>query len=651
MAAIEEHPEEQGRSGEGASLEPQTTPVAGVEESSSRRPSAIAGEKYRPARRPLKIFAYDPVLGRVANNRITIDIANERLKRGPMGRKIDVIDYDSSTDTYYPPLDLDDPHILMRGGIDPSEGDVLFHQQMVYAVSMKVIENFERALGREIRFRRGRQLKVFPHAFRGANAFYDPETRSLFFGYFRADQENPGANLPKQWVFTCLSHDIVAHETTHAIVDKLRFKLRQPTNRDVLAFHEAIADIVAIFQHFTFPEVLRDVIRNTRADIRSPSPLIELAVQFGHGTGQGRALRSAVDGAKPDPSLYRTTFEPHDRGSILVAAVFDGFFKLYSARIQDLLRLATGGSGILEEGALHPDLVNRVAWEASSAADEVLRACLRAFEYLPVLDVDFGDFLRAMVTADYELNPVDRHSRRAAMIEAFGQRGIYPSGVSSLGEEALLWEGASELTRLPKLPSEVRDMVIPDLIAFDRRTQLTPNEFELGYKRHRRTAGEDFEDGVSISRREQIFDALYGYGMANAKELFLESDGLAVAGYNTTFRVGEDGKLRTELVIQWMNDTGADGELGGLKLAAGTTVVFSAEGVPRYVIPKPKPHPWLPEGLKKAAESRREATRQFVAESDSRDPDAAWADRNWWKNRMQIRYGFSGLHQGMGRPF
>jgi hypothetical protein len=252
-----------------------------------------------PARRRLKIFPYDPVLGRVAGNRICIDVANETaLKPGPAGQKIEVIDYDSTFDTFYPPVDLNAPDVLMTDGLDPSEGDHRFHQQMVYAVAMKTIENFERALGREIRFRKNRPLKMFPHAFRGANAFYDPETRSIFFGYFRADEQSSGPNIPKQWVFTCLSHDVIAHETTHAIVDKLRFRYRSPTNRDALAFHEAIADIVAIFQHFTFPEVLKETIRTTRADIRSASPLIELAVQFGHGTGRGKALRSAVDGQR-----------------------------------------------------------------------------------------------------------------------------------------------------------------------------------------------------------------------------------------------------------------------------------------------------------------------------------------------------------------
>ena len=57
---------------------------------------------------------------------------------------------------YYPPVDLDDPDVLMQRGLDPSDSDPRFHQQMVYAVVMKVIENFERALGRPFRFGRVR---------------------------------------------------------------------------------------------------------------------------------------------------------------------------------------------------------------------------------------------------------------------------------------------------------------------------------------------------------------------------------------------------------------------------------------------------------------------------------------------------------------
>ena len=159
-----------------------------------------------PPRRPLKIFAFDPMLGRSASKRISIDIANERdLKVGPCGSRVEVVDYDGTNDCYYAPVDLNDPSILMQGGLDPNESDPRFHQQMVYAVGMKVIENFEQALGRRISFRYNQRLRIFPHAFHGANAFYEPDKMgppALLFGYFRADEKDPGPNLPGQNVFT-----------------------------------------------------------------------------------------------------------------------------------------------------------------------------------------------------------------------------------------------------------------------------------------------------------------------------------------------------------------------------------------------------------------------------------------------------------------
>ena len=74
--------------------------------------------------------------------------------------------------------------------------------------------------------------------------------------------------LPGSVVFTAVSHDIVAHETTHALLDGLHRRYREATNVDVLAFHEAFADIVALFQHFTMPESLRDPNRKTRGDLK-----------------------------------------------------------------------------------------------------------------------------------------------------------------------------------------------------------------------------------------------------------------------------------------------------------------------------------------------------------------------------------------------
>ena len=123
--------------------------------------------------------------------------------------------------------------------------------------------------------------------------------------------------------------------------------------------------------------------------------------------------------------------------------MFDGFFNTYLRRIRDLIRIATGGSGVLPAGDLHPDLINRIAGEASRTAQAVLTMCIRAFDYLPPVDVTFGDYLRSLVTADFELNPVDEFGQRELMIAA-------SSGTLRLWrEESLLWPGVSDLPPLP----------------------------------------------------------------------------------------------------------------------------------------------------------------------------------------------------------
>lgn len=125
--------------------------------------------------------------------------------------------------------------------------------------------------------------------------------------------------------------------------------------------------------------------------------------------------------------------------AVFWSARFWRFFDAYQKRIADLLRIATGGSGQLPTGRLYPDLLNRLAGEASQLAERFLRMYFRAFDYMPPVGVTFGDFLRALVTSDFELNPQDSGEVRFSIIEAFRERGIYPAGVVSLAEESLLW--------------------------------------------------------------------------------------------------------------------------------------------------------------------------------------------------------------------
>ena len=70
-----------------------------------------------------------------------------------------------------------------------------------------------------------------------------------------------------------------------ALLDGMHRRFIEATHPDTLAFHEAFADIVALFQHFTFPEVLRHQIAKTRGDLASQSLLGQLAQQFGKAIG------------------------------------------------------------------------------------------------------------------------------------------------------------------------------------------------------------------------------------------------------------------------------------------------------------------------------------------------------------------------------
>jgi quinol monooxygenase YgiN len=424
-----------------------------------------------PQWRKLRGYAFDPILSQqfetAGINEIVFKVPWEELEPGPVGEYIEVIDYDPASAAFYEPVDLDDQQIVGGDGLDPEESNPQFHQQFVYAVAMTTIRNFEDALGRKIFWTReeknkpaGRRdtfvprLRIYPHAFRAANAFYSPERKALVFGYFPASANTTGVQLPGGIVFTCLSHDIIAHETTHSLLDTVLPRYLDSTNPDVLAFHEAFADIVALFQHFSFPDVLHHQISKTRGDLASQSLLGELAQQFGQASGLYGGLREAIGRVnergkwvplEPDPRAYEQTDEPHERGSILVAALFDSYLTMYRERVADLMRIATGGSGVLPAGALPPDLTKRLAKEASRTAQHLLTMCIRALDYCPPVDITFGDYLRALITADVDLVPEDEHHYRVAIIEAFRRRGIYPRNLRTLSEQSLHWPSGKQL--------------------------------------------------------------------------------------------------------------------------------------------------------------------------------------------------------------
>ncbi|MDW9593543.1 hypothetical protein GOA63_15145 [Sinorhizobium meliloti] len=493
-----------------------------------------AFEEYpQPNARRLRIFSFDPALAARYDladmSAVTIDVRWENdLKPGPIGEYLEVVDVDPGSRTAYPPVDLNAPNLLAADGLAPSESSPRFHQQMVYAVAMKTIEHFERALGRKAlwssrRYTTGERyieqyvprLRIYPHALRQQNAYYSPSKKAVLFGYFPARAADR-RSTPGSTVFTCLSHDIIAHETTHALLDGVHPRFNEPVNEDVLAFHEAFADIVALFQHFSYPGALRDQIARTRGDLARESVLGQLAQQFAVASGRGDALRSYLGKkdaagnwrpAAPDAALLAETAKPHDRGAILVAAVFGAFAKVYRARTRDLFRIASEGTGVLREGDIHPDLVNRLAEEAQRCAERALQMCIRAIDYCPPVGITFGDYLRAVVTADFDMTPSDRENWRLAFIESFREWGISPRGIRSMAEDSLLWPTEGEVERRIEVEARSNAPNIPtETLAADatRRRETFKTIFQQAAPIH----GSDDEYAQKASR----FPAAQSYG-------------------------------------------------------------------------------------------------------------------------------------------
>ncbi len=584
-----------GRLGPGVVATPpdEQQPASGLRGRSGEDPTVRP-----PVYRQLRVYAFDPSLDTsletVPINQVTLSTRWEPLEPGPRGEYLEVVDIDPASGCAYNPVDLDHPFILGPDGRTPSEGDPQFHQQMVYAVAMNTIHRFELALGRPIfwaplrpwrreateeryhftrealkdgspadgwespqanrRDRYVQRLRIYPHALREANAYYSPAKRALLFGYFPGSDDDTGKHYPGGTVFTCLSHDIIAHETTHALLDGMHPYFNEPSNEDVWAFHEAFADIVALFQHFTFPEVLRHQIANTRGDLQTDSLLARLAQELGQAIGGRGALRNALGSVKegrwrrniPDPRALRTLREPHGRGSILVAAVFDAFLALYNNRIADLLRIYTSGTGTLPEGRIHPDLVNRLANEATQVAADVLQTCIRAMDYVPPVDITFGEFLRALVTADYDLAPADRRAHRIAFIEAFRAWGIYPRDVASLSEDSLRWRGPEEdgfLTSLHDV-AEFKDnykQVLERLVPALESWQPGGN---------RRDVFQQIQDAqVQFHNLLKAMQRAAQTGRPGLPGLDLGRP-FSVANLRPSRRIGQLGDFRTEMVVE-----------------------------------------------------------------------------------------------------
>lgn len=391
------------------------------------------------------IIAQDPAVklrGKIV--RAKVDVPVERLLPGPRGHRVHVVDYDTSARAQYRLGRVEPEHDPFADASDAQLlRDPAFHRRNVYAVVMRTLALFERALGRRVDWgSSGHQIYVVPHAFCDANAFYSRADHALLFGYFPGRAKGRAA---ASTVFTCLSHDIVVHETAHALLDGLRERFMDPSGPDQAAFHEGFADIVALLSVLSQPQVVGKVLDITARQVKlrgarrggqvllpanrltyaalADTGLFGLADEMGQELValRGDALRRSVklkrDKRLRDGGAHSEFSEPHRRGEILVAAVMQTFLEAWCARIRTL--------GAAAEGWVNRD---RVVEDGAGLADALLTMAIRALDYCPPVDVEFEDYLSAMLTADRELRRDDAsQDLRVRLRATFADFGIQPA--------------------------------------------------------------------------------------------------------------------------------------------------------------------------------------------------------------------------------
>ena len=350
---------------------------------------------------------------------------------GPVTKRIAILDFSPTTGgllkgaTFRPP-----PPRRVRGWYENAAGADLyrakgnelytpaFMQVSVFGTVLKTMYLFEKkdTLGRPLSWAfNAPQLLVVPRAGKWANAFYHRDSHSLQFYYFPSPKDR------RRKVFTCLSRDIVAHETGHAIVDGIAPDLLDACTPQSLAIHEAIADLTALLMAFD-SHTLRDfVLKKTRGSIENSTAFSSIAEEFGAELKHTTGLRNLLNKKNLNPQDVENSVrrdEPHALSEVLSGA-------LYSVMIQI-------HEGLKEEYAKEPEYAKRAdpLFSASGAAlrkgaERFKRMIFRALDYLPPGEVSFADYGRAIIAVDLVAYPDDDRMRDWISAE-FVSRFIVP---------------------------------------------------------------------------------------------------------------------------------------------------------------------------------------------------------------------------------
>lgn len=293
-----------------------------------------------------------------------------------------------SVDMPLPPLGNDGMEFKVNG-LNINEhhkfGSDAWRASQVYTSVANGIYVTQKSLEKKMKkWAMNRPLIIYPHAGNDLNAYYDRKGLKFF------SSKHPKTG---EVVSTADSVDVVAHELGHATLDALRPDLWNLMAIEVWSFHEAWADLMAIFTVMHNEKMIEAVIAETNGDMFKSNMISKLAEQMGNaiyhhvGGGKGMSperLRDAVNDFKytvPENLPARTTDdklanECHSFGRVFLGAYWEVVVKIYDRKNKQINDPVRALKYAAQYGA---ELLTRAGQKAPASArmfDSVARTML-----------------------------------------------------------------------------------------------------------------------------------------------------------------------------------------------------------------------------------------------------------------------------------
>ena len=383
----------------------------------------------------IPLMIQDPRVAKLGHMKPTegFDAEREFFLDGPVTRNVAVLDFETTTGELKPGALYNKGKRL--GWYENSAGENIYKTQFdklhtpefmqvsVFATVLRTMDLFEKrdTLGRPLIWAfDAPQLLIIPRAGQQENAYYHRDTHSLQFFYF------PSHTTPEETIYSCLSRDIVAHETGHAIVDSIAPDLLDVCTPQSLAIHEALADLTALLMAFTSHNLRMYLLRKGDGSIKGQNSFTTIAEEFGAARGHRDGLRSLYNKKTLDPEdgeNYVGRTEPHALSEVLSGALYDVMVRIHEDLKNEYAQMPEYTDKSVPRYSASGEALHR-------GAERFKRMVFRALDYLPPGEVSFADYGRAIIAVDWVAYPDNPKMRRWIRTE-FVRRKIVP-GRSSL---------------------------------------------------------------------------------------------------------------------------------------------------------------------------------------------------------------------------